>query len=343
MNDDVVRDEREEGTQEVGVLLKAHDADGPRAGQRRTRFLRFVLLAEVGALQHVEELQLEAPCAAVDGIPHRGFHVVFGLSGEAEDDVGDDRDVQLFEAADRLFIDFVAVTAPDVLRGLLVGGLQAEFDPDRFDGAELVQHLQHFGSEAVRPGGDGQHLHFRAFDEVAIAVLHAVERAGAGLVFLKPVIPGVGAGETLDIGDVPPLVLVLLRSAGEFSFHSLLRVFQLSFQRQIGSCGKVTGPAGRAEETAACVLETVPVRAGAAAVEAQFIELFTKGLFAVVAQRRISHPLTTFLPGYYATTPFHLQTPHQTCICTSMPGHETGLTISLFDMPRFRGRGSQRV
>ena len=33
----------------------------------------------------------------------------------------------------------------------------------------------------------------------------------------------------------------------------------------------------------------------------------------------------------------------QTCICTSMPGHETGLTISLFDMPRFRGRGSQRV
>ena len=137
-----------------------------------------------------------------------------------------------------------------------VNGLQPQLHPHGLLPVQLCKQSNHIGGKAVRPGGCIQDSDVRAGQD------GGKERAQIGD-------GGVGVGIGLKVGNVWAVL-------GHFSLHPRLGSPDLFFQALASGGGKIPGSALAAENAAAVSEGSVPVGAGHAAVQGQFVDLFSE-------------------------------------------------------------------
>lgn len=236
---------------EGAVFVEGQGAEG----------FRFIHASEFGAAEDMEELELDAverglECAQVaDGREH----VVFRFPWEAEDDVHDDGEAGGLQAVVGVVKDGEWIAAVDAFRRRFMDGLESELDPDVLPGffTEPAKHREHLVRETIGTGTEGEGDDFRLCERLPIEGFEALDRA-------------VGVRIGLEVRDV----LLFLRRAvlRELRLDTRLREPKLLLQRKQGRC-EITGSTLRAEDTAAIGEGAVPVRAGAARLQRELVDL----------------------------------------------------------------------
>lgn len=216
-------------------------------------------VVQTGASDDVQHVKLDAEGVDSGHVGHGIEHVLPAFARKPQNDVNHRSDVPPVEFGDRLVESVQGVTDAHGFGGFGVNGLKPQFHPEEVLPIDLLQQVQHVFPQAVRPGGDG--------DAVDSGI-----RKGIVIVFSKNRHRRVGVGVVLEVGDVPGIGPFL---AEEFN---LLR----------DGRGELAGTGRRKEGAAPGAQGAVPVGAGESRIQRELDGFFAKGLFEIVADRKIS-------------------------------------------------------
>ena len=245
---DVFRDDFQEVHHQLAVFL-----DGLEGHVVRHH------VVQTGAPDDVQHVKLDAEGMDPGHVGHGIEHVLPAFAREPQDDVNHRADAPTVKFGDRLVEGVQGIADAHGFGGFGVNGLKSQFHPEEVLPIDLLQQVQHVLPQAVRPGGDG--------DAVDSGI-----RKGIVIVFSKNRHRCVGVGVVLEVGDVPGMGPFL---AEEFN---LLR----------DGRGELAGTGRGAEGTAPGTQGSVPVGTGESRIQREFDGFFAKGLFEIVADRKIS-------------------------------------------------------
>lgn len=221
----------------------------------------FIHAAEFGAAEDMEELELDAvecglECAQVaDGREH----VVFRFPWESEDDVHDDGEAGGLQAAIGVVEDGERIASVDAFCRRFMDRLESELDPDVLAGffTEPAKHREHLVRQTIGTGAEGEGDDFRLCECLPVEGFEALDRS-------------VGVRIGLEVRDV----LLILRGTvlRELRFDTRLRKTELLLQWKQRR-REIAGATLRAEDAAAIGERAVPVRAGAAGLKRELVNL----------------------------------------------------------------------
>lgn len=216
-------------------------------------------VVQTGASDDVQHVKLDAEGVDLGHVGHGIKHVLPTFPRKPQDDVNHRSDAPPVEFGNRLVEGVQGVTDAHGFGGFGVNGLKAQFHPEEVLPVDLFQQIQHVFAQAVRPGGDG--------DAVNSGI-----RKSIVIVFSKNRHRCVGVGVVLEVGDVPGMGPFL---AEEFNLLGDGR-------------GELAGTGRRAEGAAPGAQGSVPVGAGESRIQRELDVFFAKGLFEIIAYRKIS-------------------------------------------------------
>ena len=216
-------------------------------------------VVQTGASDDVQHVKLDAEGVDPGHVGHGIKHVLPTFPRKPQDDVNHRSDAPPVEFGNRLVEGVQGVTDAHGFGGFGVNGLKAQFHPEEVLPVDLFQQIQHVFAQAVRPGGDG--------DAVNSGI-----RKSIVIVFSKNRHRCVGVGVVLEVGDVPGMGPFL---AEEFNLLGDGR-------------GELAGTGRRAEGAAPGAQGSVPVGAGESRIQRELDGFFAKGLFEIIAYRKIS-------------------------------------------------------
>ena len=148
------------------------------------------LVGELGALDHVQGVQLQPVGAEVEHDVQAFPGVPAGLAGQADDQVGAHGNAQASGGQGGVPVFLETVAPVHALEAFVEGGLQAQFQPDFHAPVPVAgEQVQHRRRHAVGPGAHRQ-------------ADHALHRQGLVVQGLELGHVGVGVGVGLEIGQV---------------------------------------------------------------------------------------------------------------------------------------------